>query len=114
MKIFQTTQTNLALLGFERNLRPFNKRQRWILIEGFLAVTACYVYLLLVADSSKEFMDSIFTTGVSNLILISHISTVLKTETIFVFIDDVEDVINASEFKHLLGKIHHSFVCLSF
>lgn len=98
MKILQTVQTNLAVLGFERNLRPFNKRQMFWFFEGLLSSTTFVIYLLFEASSPKEYMDSIFMIVIGTLMTISHFSMILETETIFVLIDKIENIINASEF----------------
>lgn len=98
MNIFQTTQMHLALNGYNNaNLRPFNKQQKFIFVEMILSLTSLYVHLLHVAESQKEYMFSILITAVDTLIAISHISTTLKMRTIFIFIDEVEEVLIASE-----------------
>lgn len=96
MKILQRAQANLAVLGFERNVRPFNRRQKFWFIEGLLSFNAFFVYLLLGASSTKEYMESIFMIVIGTLIIISHFSIILKTETIFVLIDELEGIVNAS------------------
>lgn len=98
MKIFQTIQTNFALIGFERNLRPFNARQRLCFNAASLSVVSLIVYLLNVANTPKEYMDAIFVVALGILMTISHISTMLKTETIFIFIDEIEEIVNEREF----------------
>lgn len=101
-KIFQTIQSKLALIGFERNLRPFNQRQKWTYIVSAVSLATMFIYLLLVANSPKEYMASIFICGVGTLITISHISVIVKTETIFKFISEFEEIINGSEFLFFL------------
>lgn len=97
MKIYQTVRWNLALIGYKKNLRPFPKRLKWILFVKSTFIIAAYMHLFYVANTTKEFMDSIFVTGMGTLITISHISTIFKMETIFVFMNEIEEVINASE-----------------
>lgn len=98
MKTFQTMQRNLALIGFERNLRPFNERHKWCVIVGSTSNVILITYLLNVANSPKEYMDSIFVVCVAILMIISQISLILKTEIIFILIDEIEEIIGASEF----------------
>lgn len=107
MKIYQTVKTNLALIGYKENLRPFNERQKWIFIIGFSTLLANYVDLLHDSNTPKEYMDSIFMSGIGTFVQISHISTTFKMETIFIFINEVEEVINAS-------KLKSSFFCSIF
>lgn len=89
---------HLALLGYGADLDPFNKRQKWIFVLVLLAMVPLYMYLLYVAESPGEYIHSIFVIAVRSLILISHISTIFKMETIFIFIDECEGTLNASEF----------------
>lgn len=103
MEIFQTIQMNFALIGFERNLGPFNKRQRWCFSAGSLSAFMLIVYLLCVANTPKEYMDGIFVVAIGILMTISHISTMSKTENIFIFIDEAEEIINKSEFMFSPG-----------
>lgn len=100
MKIFQTTQMHLALNGYTNaNLFPLNKQQKWIFVETFLSMISYYTHLLCVADSPKEYMYSILMTATETLIVISHISTILKMKEIFVFIDEFEEILNASKLQ---------------
>lgn len=97
MKIYQTIQMNLALLGFKENLRPFNKRQKLCFVAFFISLATIYVYLLCVASKPKEYMDSIFVTAVGSFVCISYISSVFKMETLFIFINGMEEGVNGSE-----------------
>lgn len=99
MKIFQTVQMWLALSGYDNTNRILlNKNQKWNLVAKFSQLTLLYAHLLCVADSPEEYMGSILFTAAATLICVSLISTILKTQELFVFIDEIEDVVNASEF----------------
>lgn len=98
MKIFQTLQMHLAFIGYAPNLRPFNKRQNWLFAKNFVCITLIYVQLLHVANSPNEYMDSIFMTVVATLVSISHISTTFQMKTLFIYIDEIEKLFNASKF----------------
>lgn len=91
-KIFHTIQSKLALIGFEKNLRPFNVRQNWTIIMASISLTTLVIYPLHLATTPKEYMDSIFVCGVGSLVTISHFSIIPKTETVFTFIDEIEQV----------------------
>lgn len=97
MKIFQTTQKYMSYAGFIRDQNTFNKRQSWTILKltSFLALN--YAYLFAEASTPRQYMNSIFMTTAGSLIVISHISVVLKTVSIFDSIDDLEKVINESE-----------------
>lgn len=98
MKIFQTIKMHLALSGCnKKNLSTFGTQQKWIFVEIFLSMTSLYVHLLCVAESPKEYMNSILLIAVGTLIIISRISTTLKMKTMFIFIEEVEEVLKSSE-----------------
>lgn len=101
MKILQTTQMHLALYGYEANSSPFSKRRKLIYIEIFVSQTAYMAHLLLVANTPKEYMNSIFMVGIAFLCTVSRINTMFKTKTIFIFIDEVEEILNSSKLQLL-------------
>lgn len=111
MKIYQTTRTCLALFGFQEDLQPFNKRQKLIFLPCVFFHTANLVQLFHVANTTQEYMDSIFLTTVGTLITASHISTIGKMKTIFSVINKIEEGINQSKciiFPLLFFLITHS------
>lgn len=96
MKIFQTVQKHLASIGYRANQNPFNLQQLTIIFMGILAIFSQCVYLFFIANTTKEFLDSILMTTIGILVFISNLSTVHKTATIFIFIDSVEKGIHGS------------------
>lgn len=97
MKIAQIVQKNLASIGYRADLRPFNKQQLWILLERMLILVSLFVYLFHVATTFRQYMDAIFMTTVGILMYISLVSTIAGMETIFILIDEMEQIINESE-----------------
>lgn len=97
MKIFQTTQMYLRYGGFQRDQSAFNERQWWTILKYSFFMILQYVYLFAVASTPRQYMNSIFMSTAGILIVISYLSIVFKTATIFDYIDDVEHVINGSE-----------------
>lgn len=98
MKIAQTTKRYLASMGYRVDLRPFHKHQLWLLFERPFTLFLQLVYVLHVAKTSREYMESIFMLMVGILMYVSLVSTIIKMPTIFILIDDMERVINQSEF----------------
>lgn len=98
MKIFQTVQMHLASINYRPNERPFNNGILKQCLKSVLYISCQFVYLFNIADTPKEFMDSIFTTAVGVLVNVSFLSTALKMKTIFIFIDEVESTIETSKF----------------
>lgn len=109
MNIFQTVQMHFALIGYESKLQPFNRRQKLNFVHSLLSGFSVYAYFLHVANTPKEYMNSMFICGVGTLINVSHISTVLKMKKNFTVIEEVEEVLIAREF-YLLPE---HFYCLS-
>lgn len=111
LKTFQQVQVYLASLGHRPNQSPFNKTQLWIFAKTFLNLFLLFVYLVRESHTPKELMDSMFMlTGVF-LIAIIRVSTLFKNETIFMYIDRVEETINESKlnFVHLTFKSIYIF-----
>lgn len=65
MKLVQEIQKLLALEGFSPDKGVFNSLELWIYLKCVCALALQYLYLFCVANSDKEYMDSIFMTTVS-------------------------------------------------
>lgn len=105
MKIFQTIQTKFAVLGLKPNLRPFNNLQKLILFENFVQISSLCVYLFHVANTAKEYLESIHITATTILIVTSQVNLISQMATIFSFIDELEDVLNESKFELLFDVL---------
>ena len=103
MKIFQLVQKNLTSFGFNAD-NPINGKLLGEFLQFIIFTIFECVYICRVAETPEEYMDSILMVTVVISICISFISTVQKTETIFIFIEEVENGINESE---LSVHIHH-------
>lgn len=97
MKIFQTIQKNMRHSGFIRDQNAFNKTQTLVIFKSIVFLTLQFVYLLRVANTPRQYMDSIFMSTVGFLIVISHADIAIKTAKIFDLIDAFEQTINESE-----------------
>lgn len=102
MEIFLTVKKNLASLAFVPNQRPFYTNQLIHTSYGFLAIILQCLYLFFDAETIKEYMDSIFMTTVGILVYVGYLSMVFKMVTIFIFIDDMEQVVNRRKFNDAL------------
>lgn len=99
MEIFKTIKNNFASIGFTKKNEQFHTEQLLRTVEGFLAIILQCLYLLFDANTIKDYMVSILTTTVGIFVYVAYLSTVIKTEKIFIFLDDIEDVINESKFS---------------
>lgn len=98
MKIAQTAKRYLASAGYRVDLRPFHEYQIYLLIERISALVLQLVDVLYIANTSKKYMEAYFMLMVGILMYISLVSTIIEMPTIFTLIDNMERVINGSEF----------------
>lgn len=96
IKIFQNVKKNLTSIGYSENQRGFHKEQLLRGFEGLLAVILQFVYLIHAATSTKEYMDSIYAITAGVGIFIAYLSMNINFSTIFVLIDDMEQLVNES------------------
>lgn len=97
MKILQTTQKNMEFGGLIRDQSAFNNTQLRTFFISAVFLTLQIVYPLHVANTPRQYLDSIFMTAAGYLIFISFMSIALKTTEVFNFIDDLEQRINDSK-----------------
>lgn len=96
MQVLQEAQKSLESMGFSQ-LEPFNHRNLNILsltIPGFISLL---MHLIHEANSTREYMESIFLFTVCAGIYISFASTILITKQLFWYIEDLNEFINESE-----------------
>lgn len=108
MKIFETVQKHLASIGYAVHQSPFNIQQLRIICMGIMTIFMQCVYLFCIANTTKEFMDSILMTTAGILVFISNLSTAHKTATIFIFIERISKVVNESKFRRTFSKMYSS------
>lgn len=97
MKIFETVLKQLESIGFSENQNPFNRRQILLGLQTILGASLICVYLLRIANTFDDYMNCAFFIIKTILVIISQVSTVFKTATIFVFINQFNVVIGQSE-----------------
>lgn len=118
MKIFRTFRKNVKAGGFNRDQGAFSEVQLQTIFKAFISFILQCVYLFHVANTPRQYLDSIFMTTAGEeisllsielstntllstfagfLIVISYISFVFKTTELFDFIDDFEQTINESK-----------------
>lgn len=97
MKIFQTFEKNIKAGGFARDEGAFSSVQMQTIFKVIVSLILQSVYLLRVANTPRQYLDSIFMTIAGFLIAISYINFVFKTTELLNYIDDLEQTINESE-----------------
>lgn len=98
MKIAQTVKRHLASMGYKVDQRPFHTEQLRLLFERLLTLILQLVHAIHVANTPRQYMETIFMIMVGTSLYISLVSTIVEMPTIFILIDDMEEVINASEY----------------
>lgn len=109
LKTFESVIKNFAAIDFNKEKPRFHIRQCLRALEGFSGVTMQALYLFYNANTNKEFIDSIYMTSGGILIWVVYVDTILKTEMIYISIDEIEKKVNASKFSIELSNIRWSY-----
>lgn len=104
MTIFQTIQTNFAILDITAHQSiqpyPFNSTKIVMAFLMFgLSTILHFVYIFHVADSFEEYIECITTTSGICVVSLFLTSVVLKMTTLFEYFDKVDEIISMSEYK---------------
>lgn len=101
MKIFQSIEDNLAILGISSyqsiQVQPFNTRNVTTLLVFGLSVISNCVFLFHVADSFMEYTKCVYvvSTLITSFICFAHL--VLKMPKLFEFIKNFEQIVEESK-----------------
>lgn len=103
MKLFQTIQKNLPLLGYNRynndnRYHPFNIRRTIATGIYVFGIVSIFIFALHSTNSPAEYMDSIYVLAVLSSIFASYMSTIFKVAPIFDFFDNCEKFCNESKY----------------
>lgn len=96
MNLFETVQRYMAAMGFFPNQQQ-NKRSQFnnVQISGILLYVIDAIlygaYIICVADTVEEYVNSIFTLTVALGFAIAYISLIFKNDKLFDIIDGVAD-----------------------
>lgn len=111
MKIFQTVQKQLSLVGFapdqqQNTNRTFSKIQLWGIITSLTCTSLVVVYIFHVANRTEDYMYSIFSLTTSIGITASEISMTYANDKIYNAIDSGEELLaEAREFRIVFRKV---------
>lgn len=96
LKIFQTTQKCLAVIGFAPNQqqndrnRRFNSKQIIIVTVCTLSTIDFMLYVLLVANDIEDRMDAIYSLTAVAGATIAFVSIIFRIDELFNFIELIE------------------------
>lgn len=104
LKIFQFVQTKFATVGINRALAtqkyPFNGKN----IIGFLTLMAAFassvLYAIYTADSFFEYTQATYAITTTIMVICLLLILILQVKTLFELIEDLESVVNTSEYRH--------------
>lgn len=111
MKFFETFRKNCAELGLIENARLLNKRFTLNCLIAFTAFLSVFIHVVYVAKTPKEYMHSIYNVGCGFSLAISVASIIIKSKTLFNYMNDLEEFILSREFHvwNFEGKILKEF-----
>lgn len=101
MKIFQSIQTNFAILGINRNqsVQKHNtnfKNLVSLILHGFITISYL-LYLVRIASTFREYTDGIFATSAVIVCGVSMAIVIWTMAKWFKLIDNLESIIIDSE-----------------
>lgn len=87
MRVLQEVLKSYDSIGIDPKLEPFNRKVLRYLAVYFLGMTLLLIYLFHEADTSREYMESIYVVTSCSGILLSAASTIFIREKLFLYID---------------------------
>lgn len=104
MKIFQSIQNSLKMLGIYRPMvfqqfHRLNRKNVGLLAYLGVFFLAAVLYIVFEAETFNEYSESFFSVAVGLVVLILLILAILKASEIFELIDNYENVIGHREYN---------------
>lgn len=101
MKVLQKSQNYFAILGFSSEQSKQNHCLNYKIVLGWISIgcefVASAVYLINMANSFDEYIQSICLTVAIIVVVTSFASMVFGMSTLFESIDNIESLIETSE-----------------
>lgn len=98
MKTLQLMRYLFALMGFSSSKSLWNREFLIGYTTAALTIPSFLMFLFRVADSTQEFIDSIYITAVAIAISVAFLNTVYKRSKLIVLFDEIEENVNNSEY----------------
>lgn len=97
MKILQSLQINLGIMGIEANQltksHPFNGKNVSTLLILIISSTSANIYLFYEAESFREYTDAFYSTCTVTVCCINYMLIVWNMRRMFAFITNLENII---------------------
>lgn len=97
MQTLQVVQKSFNSMGFDPKREPFNYITVGILVLGFSGVSIQWIFLLHVADSPQERMESMYVVAGCTGVFLSYTTTIFITKELFSFINAFDELTNKSK-----------------
>lgn len=97
MKIFQVVQKNFQWMGIRRDRISFGQFEWMRILLYVLSFTSPFIYTVHIAETSKQFMESILMVASEVIIFTIYLCFSYNSQTVYKMIDDLEQGINKSE-----------------
>lgn len=97
MLILQEVQSSFSSMGFSPKLKRFNNKVRAILattVPGFILL---WIYLIHVASTAREYMESIDTISPGTGVLLSFTYTIFTSKKVFSVINSIAELVHGSK-----------------
>lgn len=100
MKLFQVTQIYLEGLGFSRHLTRLNRYHVIGFIVSFTGIVSSIIFVIHVAETVKEFTDSLYIASVIICAVSGYAITIYKTRELFAYFDEYDENVTTSRSKY--------------
>lgn len=97
MKIFRSVQTNFKSIGICAERISFGLYEFERMFAYIFAILSCSMYIVHMAKTAKEYIESISKMGLVILLLFSYLCFRYNSQVIFKLMDDLVQAINKSE-----------------
>lgn len=97
MRVLQVVQKSFDSIGFDPKLKPFNRIILSMMAIHLLNTFSLWIFLLLGANSSHEFMESIYITSCYSGIFLSAANVIFTREELFSVINMTDGIFNESK-----------------
>lgn len=94
MRVLQVVQKSFDRMGFSPKRERFNQRALDILVMDITGTSLQWIFLFRVADSSQEYMESVYVVTATTCITLSFAHTIFITKKFFSIIGTLDELVN--------------------
>lgn len=94
MRVLQAVQKSFDRMGFSPKQERFNHLALGILVTNITGTSLQWIFLFRVANSSQEYMESVYFVTATTCIDLSFAHTIFITKKLFSLIDTIDELFN--------------------